>query len=125
MMQDPRSITYCTHLLLCIKNLERMGDHATNVAEIVYDIVEGHGLQDERPKVDTTRIAPNEGREIAQGRWEGVQNDRKRGLHDRDFICPTAPKMPKGASIEAMPIPSDHIERSGGQELVAFAREQL
>jgi phosphate transport system protein len=33
MMEDPHSISYCTHLLLSIKNIERMGDHATNVAE--------------------------------------------------------------------------------------------
>jgi phosphate transport system protein len=73
MMEDPRSITYCTHLLFCIKNLERMGDHATNIAEIVYYIVEGHSLQDERPKVDTTRIVPNEG---ARDRPQGALGER-------------------------------------------------
>ena len=54
MMEDPRSITYCTHLLFCAKNIERMGDHATNIAETVYYIVEGRVLADERPKGDTT-----------------------------------------------------------------------
>ena len=41
MMEDPRNITFCTHLLFCAKNIERMGDHATNIAETVYYIVGG------------------------------------------------------------------------------------
>src|SRR5262249_28306640 len=41
MMEDPRNITFCTHLLFCAKNIERMGDHATNIAETVHYIVEG------------------------------------------------------------------------------------
>jgi len=57
MMEDPRNITFCTHLLFCAKNIERMGDHATNVAETVYYIVEGHALADERPKGDNTSFA--------------------------------------------------------------------
>jgi phosphate transport system protein len=58
MMEDPRNITFCTHLLFCAKNIERMGDHATNIAETVYYMVEGRPLVDERPKGDTTNIAP-------------------------------------------------------------------
>src|SRR5499427_5594777 len=58
MMEDPRNITFCTHLLFCAKNIERMGDHATNIAETVYYMVEGHALAEERPKGDTTNIAP-------------------------------------------------------------------
>src|SRR5213079_1575243 len=54
MMEDPRNITFCTHLLFCAKNIERMGDHATNIAETVYYIAEGRALVDERPKGDTT-----------------------------------------------------------------------
>jgi len=54
MMEDPRNITYCTHLLFCAKNIERMGDHATNIAETVYYMVEGRPLADERPKGDST-----------------------------------------------------------------------
>jgi phosphate transport system protein len=57
MMEDPHSIGRCAELLLSIKNIERMGDHATNVAESVYYIVEGRPIPDERPKGDTTRIA--------------------------------------------------------------------
>ena len=53
MMEDPRNITFCTHLLFCAKNIERMGDHATNIAETVYYIAEGRALVDERPKGDT------------------------------------------------------------------------
>ena len=56
MMEDPRNITFCTHLLFCAKNIERMGDHATNIAETVYYMIEGRPLADQRPKGDTTSI---------------------------------------------------------------------
>src|ERR1700716_1632847 len=56
MMEDPRNISYCIHLLFCAKNIERMGDHATNIAETVYYMVEGHPLAEERPKGDTTAM---------------------------------------------------------------------
>ncbi|MBM3598628.1 MAG: phosphate signaling complex protein PhoU [Alphaproteobacteria bacterium] len=54
MMEDPRNITPCTHLLFMAKNIERMGDHATNVAETVYFQVRGQPLKAERPKGDST-----------------------------------------------------------------------
>src|SRR6202140_2665907 len=57
MMEDPRNISYCIHLLFCAKNIERMGDHATNIAERVHYIVEGRALVDERPKGDNTSSA--------------------------------------------------------------------
>jgi phosphate transport system protein len=56
MMENPRNITFCTHLLFCAKNIERMGDHATNIAETVHYMVEGRALVDERPKGDTTSL---------------------------------------------------------------------
>lgn len=52
MMEDPRNITPCTHLLFCAKNIERIGDHATNIAETVHHIVTGTQLPLERPKED-------------------------------------------------------------------------
>ena len=54
MMEDPRNITPCIHLMFCAKNIERMGDHATNIAETVYYMIEGHSMPDLRPKGDTT-----------------------------------------------------------------------
>lgn len=54
MMEDPRNIGICIHLLFCAKNIERMGDHATNIAETVYYMVEGRPLGDDRPKGDKT-----------------------------------------------------------------------
>ena len=55
MMEDPRTIGLCTHLLFIAKNIERAGDHATNVAETVYHMVSGGYLQQmERPKADVT-----------------------------------------------------------------------
>jgi phosphate transport system protein len=56
MMEDPRQITMCTHLLFAAKNVERIGDHATNIAETVHYLVVGEQLVDERPKSDTTSM---------------------------------------------------------------------
>ncbi|MBX9843214.1 MAG: phosphate signaling complex protein PhoU [Xanthobacteraceae bacterium] len=57
MMEDPRNITFCIHLMFCAKNIERMGDHATNIAETVYYMVEGQTITEQRPKGDTTAFA--------------------------------------------------------------------
>jgi phosphate transport system protein len=57
MMEDPRNITSCTHLLFIAKNLERIGDHATNVAETVYFAVKGEPLTETRPKGDLSPYA--------------------------------------------------------------------
>ncbi len=54
MMEDPRNISVCTHLLFCAKNIERIGDHATNIAEIVYYMVTGQTLAENRPKADAS-----------------------------------------------------------------------
>jgi phosphate transport system protein len=54
MIEDPRYITPCTHLLFGAKNIERIGDHATNVAETVHYLVTGQTLRDDRPKRDAT-----------------------------------------------------------------------
>jgi phosphate transport system protein len=50
MMEDPRNISFCAHLLFCSKNIERIGDHATNIAETVFYLVTGSTLPTERPK---------------------------------------------------------------------------
>jgi phosphate transport system protein len=57
MMEDPRNITPCTHLLFIAKNLERIGDHATNIAETIYYAVTGESLLAARPKGDTSAYA--------------------------------------------------------------------
>src|SRR5579864_6767420 len=54
MMEDPRTIGLCTHLLFVAKNIERSGDHATNIAEVVYHMVRADHLNTARPKADTT-----------------------------------------------------------------------
>jgi phosphate transport system protein len=56
MMEDPRNITMCTHLLFCAKNMERIGDHTTNIAETVYYVATGSHLRGERPKGDETSV---------------------------------------------------------------------
>ena len=63
MMEDPRNITPCAHLLFIAKNLERIGDHTTNIAETVYYAVVGEVIPDVRPKGDTsvyTALRPKE-----------------------------------------------------------------
>ncbi len=54
MMEDPRNITPCTHLLFMAKNLERIGDHATNIAENVWFLVHGEQPLPPREKRDET-----------------------------------------------------------------------
>ncbi|HZT48652.1 MAG TPA: phosphate signaling complex protein PhoU [Hyphomicrobiaceae bacterium] len=62
MMEDPRSIGFCTHLLFCAKNLERIGDHATNIAETIHYMLTGDMLSAERPKADeSSGVDPNMG----------------------------------------------------------------
>jgi phosphate transport system protein len=52
MMEDPRNITACTHLLFMAKNIERIGDHATNIAENIYFLVHGTEIGHARRKGD-------------------------------------------------------------------------
>ena len=51
MMEDPRNIGFCTHLLFCAKNIERIGDHATNIAETIHYLVTGTAISTDRPRV--------------------------------------------------------------------------
>jgi phosphate transport system protein len=57
MMEDPRNITPCTHLLFCAKNIERIGDHTTNIAETIHYWMTGAQLTAERPKGDNTNVS--------------------------------------------------------------------
>ena len=57
MMEDPRNITAATHLLFIAKNLERIGDHTTNIAERIHFAVRGENLPEDRPKGDTSAFA--------------------------------------------------------------------
>ena len=59
MMEDPRNITACMHLHFIAKNTERMGDHATNIAEQVIYLVTGEVPEDKRPKDDRTSTDPS------------------------------------------------------------------
>lgn len=67
MMEDPRNITPCTHLLFIAKNIERIGDHATNIAETVHFLVRGRRLSEGRPKGDTSSYAVVEPKDTAAG----------------------------------------------------------
>lgn len=57
MMEDARNISACTHLLFVAKNIERIGDHATNIAETIHFLVHGRPIEAARPKGDTTSFA--------------------------------------------------------------------
>lgn len=63
MAEDPRAITPCTHLLFIAKNVERIGDHATNIAETIHFMIKGDPLVAERPKGDTSSFAVIDGEE--------------------------------------------------------------
>ena len=56
MMEDQRNIGACTHLLFMAKNIERIGDHATNIAENLYYLVHGAPLTEARPKGDKSSL---------------------------------------------------------------------
>ena len=56
MMEDPRSITPCMHLHFIAKNVERMGDHVTAIAEQVVYLVSGDRPDEDRPKADNTSL---------------------------------------------------------------------
>lgn len=71
MMEDPRRITGCTHLMFVAKNVERMGDHATNIAEQVVYLAEGQRMaSEERPKIDSVF-----GRQSTSGEGSDKQGD--------------------------------------------------
>ena len=55
MMGDPRTITACAHMLFVAKNLERIGDHATNIAEMVSYEITGEEMIQARPKTDALK----------------------------------------------------------------------
>ena len=61
MMEDPRTITACTHLLFMAKNIERAGDHVTNIAELVSFRTTGHGFDEARPKGSASLYAAGSG----------------------------------------------------------------
>ena len=120
MMEDPRNITFCAHLLFCSKNIERIGDHATNIAETVFYLVTGSNLPTERPR--------------------GRQADRHRDRRERgspmnqarkDIVRPGAASAPRilivedesdlslllGYNLEAEGYVVENVERGDEAEL--------
>jgi phosphate transport system protein len=80
MTKDPSAVMSGIHLLFCTKNLERMGDHATNIAESVYYMVEGKRLLGERPKADVTSMKKYDGISgLNGGDYSGQLRDSFRG----------------------------------------------
>lgn len=60
MVEDPRTITACSHMMFIAKNIERVGDHATNIAEMTHFLVTGQSLKDQRPKRDVSAFEGGE-----------------------------------------------------------------
>ena len=58
MREEPRNISFCIHLMFCAKNIERIGDHATTIAETVFYLIERQQILDKRPTGDMTTSAP-------------------------------------------------------------------
>ena len=56
MMEDPRNIGFCAHLLFCAKNIERIGDHATNIAETIHYLITGEAISVDRPRASDANI---------------------------------------------------------------------
>jgi len=75
MMEDPRSITAGTHLMFCAKNIERIGDLSTNVAETVYYLVTGSYLDGKRPKGDSTAYTVVTGQEADDAAGRDSEGD--------------------------------------------------
>ncbi len=76
MMEDPRNITPATHLLFIAKNIERMGDHATNVAELIHFRVTGRQIEGGRPKGDTSSfqlVTPPDDAEAGGGEGDDAE----------------------------------------------------
>jgi len=74
MMEDPRNITPCTHLLFIAKNIERIGDHATNIAETTHYLTTGRRITGGRPKGDLSSfqmVSPGDA---------ATETDKKDGL---------------------------------------------
>ena len=83
MMEDPRNITACTHLLFCAKNIERIGDHATNIAETVYYIVTGKQMPAERPKEDKSHRVTVSARKPASSSLDLIADRRQPASRSR------------------------------------------
>lgn len=75
MMEDPRNITPCMHLLFIAKNVERMGDHATSIAEQVYYMVCGEMPDEERAKSDNTAYAIVEPKDLEKSKAKSKVKD--------------------------------------------------
>ncbi len=70
MMRKPESVNACTHLVFTAKNFERVGDHATNIAEALHYLITGSRIMEPRPKGDktsTTIVSPPKQSETANG----------------------------------------------------------
>jgi phosphate transport system protein len=79
MIEDARNITACTHLLFMAKNIERIGDHATNIAETLYFMVHGTPLAMSRPKRDRTTSASAPLAGDTNGNANGKDEDHPQG----------------------------------------------
>src|SRR5262249_22882743 len=75
MADDPDAVTFGVHLLFCTKNLKRIGDHTTNIAEAVYYMVKGQALLGERPKADLTALATTHSRNPARETPVAARNE--------------------------------------------------
>lgn len=85
MMEDPRTITPCTHLLFIAKNVERIGDHATNIAETIYFQITGKQLDERRKKRDQSSFAVVNGvDDLPDQALSGMPDEMDGGASEKD-----------------------------------------
>ena len=109
MMENPHNITPATHLLFVAKNLERIGDHATNVAEMVYFAATGEHLADRAKGADTTDIGAGDIEPMAKG-----THPARRGRRARSPSCSSAISSARSSTSSST---------ADGEEALLLARE--
>ena len=114
MMEDPRTISACSHLMFIAKNIERIGDHATNIAEIVHFVVPGEDIAEAAPQGRPTsfdRDQPAGG----QGMKHDAADSGRRGR--------SAPSSPCCATISKRRVSASPRPRDGEEALLQIAEQ--
>src|SRR3546814_803301 len=122
MMEDPRNITPCTHLLFIAKNIERIGDHATNIAETTHYLSTGKRISGGRPKGDLSSfqvVNPREAGGCAAGE-KGRGKGRETACSDRRG--PGSPRHHAALQPRRLRL-SRQCRRRSEEALVAAAEE--
>ena len=86
MMEDPRNIAFCIHLMFCAKNIERIGDHATNIAETVFYMIEGQQILEQAPEGRHDDLCHDGARKLSErsrAKWRPVRVKKTRQTREK------------------------------------------